>query len=104
MIPARFLVHTATVTPKTGESSTGPLFGSPVDVACLAEGKRRLVRNSNGDTVMADLTLYCEPGQADAIPVGSQVAALGRTATVLVSINHDSAGLGAPDHTEVNCG
>jgi hypothetical protein len=103
-IPAGLLVHTATIRPKLGESSTGTLFGSTFTVDCLAEGKRRLVRGPSGDTVLSDLTLYTAPGQADAIPVGSEVTALGRTSTVLVAIDHDSGGLGAPDHTEVSCG
>jgi hypothetical protein len=52
---------------------------------------------------MATLTLYAAPLQAATIPPGSKVTWSGGSATVMQSIDHDSGGLGAPDHTEVVC-
>jgi hypothetical protein len=102
-IPAALLVHSVTVTPKSGESSTGVLYGTPFALGCFRSGKRRLVRNAEGNQVLSTLTLVAAPGQAEAIPPGSLVTFDGHTTTVVAAINQDSGGLGAPDHTEVQC-
>lgn len=102
-IPAWTLVHTVTVRPYAGRSSSGPLYGATFTLRCMAQGGPRLVLNSAGSQVTSNLTLYAAPGQAARIPVGSEVTWQGDTTTVLSAINHDSGGLGAPDHTEVVC-
>jgi hypothetical protein len=102
-IPQQFLVHTVSVRPLTGRSSSGAVYGSQFDLSCLAEGKRRMVRDPNGNLALSSLTLYAAPGQAATVPPGSQVTWNGATTTVMASIDHDSGGLGAPDHTEVVC-
>lgn len=102
-IPARFLVHEVTVRPYAGRSSTGPVFGAPFTLQCMAQGGRKLVRGGNGDQVLSTLQLFAAPGQAASIPPGSEVDHAGDTTVVLASIDHDSGGLGAPDHTEVVC-
>lgn len=102
-IPARFLVHTVTVRPFAGRSSNGPVFGAPFTLACMAQGDRRLVRDADGVETLSSLTLYAAPGQASSIPPGSEVDWQGDTTTVIAATDHDSGGLGAPDHTEVVC-
>ena len=102
-IPRRFLVHTVTVRPLLGQSSTGKVYGLAFTLQCMAQGKRRMVRNSQGTEVLSTLTLWAAPGQASTIPVGSQVLWQGDTTGVLTSTDMDSGGLGAPDHTEVTC-
>lgn len=102
-IPDRFLVHTVTVRPYQGRSSTGPVYGDAFTLKCMAQGKRRLVRGSDGAETLSSLTLYCAPGQAGTIPPGSRVDWHGDTTNVLDATDHDSGGLGAPDHTEVVC-
>lgn len=102
-IPARFLVHTVTVRPYAGRSSTGPVFGAPFTLQCMAQGQRRLVRDGAGAEKLSTLTLYAAPGQASTIPPGSEVDWQGDTTTVIGATDHDSGGLGAPDHTEVVC-
>jgi hypothetical protein len=102
-IPDRFLVHTVTVKPYAGRSSTGVVYGTPFTLRCMAQGQRRLVRGPGGNELLSTLTLYAAPGQAATIPPDSQVVWNGTTTTVIGSTDHDSGGLGAPDHTEVVC-
>lgn len=102
-IPARFLVHTVTVKPYTGRSSSGPRYGTPFTLVCMAQGARRWVRGTDGTQLLSTLSLYAAPGQASVVPAGSQVVWNGATTTVIASSDRDSGGLGAPDHTEVVC-
>lgn len=102
-IPDRFLVHTVTVRPYAGRSSAGPLYDPPFQLVCMAQGKRRWVRGSDGTQLLSTLTLYAAPGQAGSVPPGSEVLWAGDTTTVIGSTDQDSGGLGAPDHTEVVC-
>lgn len=102
-VPRRFLVHSVTVKPAAGETSTGQAYATPFPLQCFRQAKRRLVRDSDGNEVLSTLTLVAAPGQAATIPPGSQVTWSGGTTTVVASIDQDSGGLGAPDHTEVQC-
>ena len=102
-VPAFLLVHEVTVRPYGGESSTGAVYGDPFTLQCMAQGQRRMVRDSGGGEALSSLTLYCAPGQASAVPPGSEVDWQGDTTTVIAATDHDSGGLGAPDHTEVAC-
>lgn len=103
-IPARYLeTHTVSVRPYLGETSTGPKYGDPVDLPCMAQGKRRLVRNSDGDQVLSTLTLFTTPERADVAPAGSEVTWRGDTTTVIAGGLVDGGGLPTPDHGEVVC-
>lgn len=102
-VPANLLVHEVTVRPLTGRSSVGKVYGAPFQLQCMAQGSRRLVRDSDGAEQLSSLTLYAAPGQADQLPPGSEVDWRGDTTVVIASTDHDSGGLGAPDHTEVAC-
>lgn len=102
-IPQALLVHTVTVRPAAGESSTGQVYGDPFPLQCMAQGRRRMVRNSDGNEVLSTLTLVAAPEDFDRIATGSQVTWHGGVSTVIATIPQDSGGLGAPDHTEVVC-
>lgn len=102
-IPDTLLVHAVQVRPYLGNSSTGPLFGAEFTLQCMAQGKRRLVRAADGSERLSSLTLYAAPGSADEVPPGSEVDWQGDTTVVMGATDHDSGGLGAPDHTEVVC-
>lgn len=102
-LPARYTVHEVTVRAYVGQSSTGPLFGDPFTLQCMAQGKRRMVRDNDGNERVSSLTLFAAPGLADTVPPGSEVDWQGDTTVVLGVTNHDGGGLGTPDHTEVVC-
>lgn len=102
-IPAQLLVHTVTVRPYLGRSSSGDLYGPAFEWACMAQGGPRIVKGPDGAELVSTLTLYGAPNEAGLLPAGSEVDHAGDTTTVLSAINHDSGGLGAPDHTEVVC-
>lgn len=95
--------HTVTVRPYRGTSSTGPLYGDPFTLQCMAQGRRRMVRAGDGSETLSSLTLIAEHGKAELIPAGSEVDWRGDTTTVLDSVDHDDGNLGAPQHTEVVC-
>lgn len=101
--PGFLWVHTVTVRPYLGHSSTGPVYGPAFSLACMAEGKRRMVRGTDGNETLSSLTLYAEQGKAASVPAGSEVDWRGDTTTVIASIEHDDGGLGAPQHAEVVC-
>lgn len=102
-IPPALLVHSVTVKPYAGRSSTGSVYGAPFALECMAQGARRWVRSADGTESLSTLTLYTAPGQAATIPPGSVVTWSGGVTTVMAAIDQDSGGLGAPDHTEVVC-
>lgn len=102
-LPARFLVHTVTVRPWLGRSSTGDVFGPAFSLRCMAQGGVRLVRAPDGRERVSQLTLFTALEDAALIPPGSEVDHNGDTTTVLTCIPHDDGGLGAPQHTEVVC-
>ena len=102
-VPAFLLVHTVTVRPYEGRSSSGAVYGEDFTLQCMAQGGIRIVRDSDGTEQVSMLTLYAAPADADRIPPGSEVDHDGDTTVVIKVIRHDSGGLGAPDHTEVVC-
>lgn len=103
-IPEFLLVHTVTVEPLTGRSSTGKLYGASFPLKCMAQGARRQVRNSLGDEVLSTLTLYAAPGQAATVPAGSRITWAGVPTEVIAAADRDSGGLAADaEHTEVMC-
>ena len=101
------LVHTVTVTPYAGRSSTGDLWDDPFPLPCMAQGGAQMIRLPDGTNVTARLVLYAAPGQSHLLPPGSKVEwdHPGGTlrASVAEAYDRDSGPLGAPDHTEVVC-
>ncbi|MFJ2183450.1 hypothetical protein ACIOJG_22795 [Streptomyces anulatus] len=99
-IPRRFLRHRITVEPYAGRSSTGPLYGPPVEVQCFLDQKTRNVRTPTGDTVVSSSTAYASPGTT-APPLSRVTLSGGRQTRVIQDAPRDSGGLGAPDHVEI---
>lgn len=102
-IPTRFLVHTVTVQPLLGRSSTGPMFGPAFELRCMAQGGIRKVRAPDGSEVVSSLTLYAALEAFAQVPVGSQVTHNGDDTVVIAAIPHDSGDLPTPQHLEVVC-
>jgi hypothetical protein len=103
-IPTRFLVHRVDVEPLLGTGGYGDQYDTKVaDVPCMRDDRTRLVRNSDGDEVTSQTTLYMRLSQADRFPAGSRVTLPGRVASVITSARRDDAGLGAWQHLEVVC-
>lgn len=102
-LPARFMPHTVTVKPFTGRSSTGPVYGVPFSLACMAQGGVRMVRGPDGQERTSQLTLYAGLEAFDLVPAGSVVTHNGDDTTVIVCIPHDDGGMGTPQHAEVVC-
>lgn len=102
-LPARYLVHTVTVRPLLGRSSTGPVFGPAFSLPCMAQGGIRQVRGPDGQQTVSSLTLYADLVRRADVPPGSEVDHNGDTTTVINAIPHDDGGLGSPQHLEVVC-
>jgi hypothetical protein len=103
LIPTYLLVHSVTVRPLLGNSSTGKVFGPAFPLQCMAQGGIRKVRAPDGSETVSSLTLYAGLDAFDLIPTGSEVDHNGDTTEVIVCIPHNDGGLGTPQHTEVVC-
>lgn len=99
MIPQALLVHTATVKPYLGSGAYGDLYGDPFDVPCYYEGRRQLVRGSDGAEAVSEGTMFIDPGPD--IPAGSEVTVVGRTTHVITVSVLDDGGLTGLAHLEV---
>lgn len=97
-IPPRLLIHTATVRPHAGAGAYGDLYGPEFTIPCYVEWRRSLVRDADGEEVVAQGVLYADPVE---IPADSIVTALGREARVVaVSLFNDDE-LTRLSHVEV---
>ncbi|MFI6443824.1 hypothetical protein [Kitasatospora sp. NPDC050543] len=100
-VPAWLLRHRVTVEPYLGDSAYGPRYGPLVaGVRCLLDQQTRLVRDKTGREVTSSSTFYCQ--LTVVAPAGSRVTLPdGRQTTVIAALRRDGAGLGTPDHLEV---
>lgn len=60
-IPASLLPITAPVTPLTGHGPYGKLYGTPYTLKCRIEPKRELIRDRNGEEIVAMARLFAFP-------------------------------------------
>lgn len=100
-LPRRFMPHTVTVEPYEGDGAHGPIYGAPVEVDCLIDESRKVVRNADGVEVVSEVTFFC--GVDEQVPPSSKVTVRGRDTYVIASKRQDGGGLPTPDHREVNC-
>lgn len=64
---ADMYVHTAAVETYQGTNADGEdIYSDPIDVACYAEGQRRVVLNADGEQVLSETTLYTSPDHLNA--------------------------------------
>ncbi|HVK25059.1 MAG TPA: hypothetical protein VM677_27175 [Actinokineospora sp.] len=89
------------IEPYLGAGPFGDTYGPAVTVRAIVDDKRRLVRGSGGDQVVASTTLFC-PLTTDA-PADSRVTVRGRQTIVIASRKLDGHALPVPSHVEVSC-
>lgn len=97
----RYFTHPATVRVYTGQGRFGPEYQEPRAFSCLVDGKRRMVRNPQGEQVVSTYTLYLDPD--DSISLGSLVTLNGLERPVLSSTTHELPWSGGV-LTELNLG
>lgn len=102
-----FYVHTATVETYLGTNGYGAdTFAAPVVLAppngCLIEPKRRLVRDSTGEQVISETTVYTYPANAALFAPSSRVTINGTVSRVIVVAPFESGDLDLPDHVVIN--
>lgn len=85
----------------SGETAYGPSYADPVDVACNVDAKRRLVRSSDGEQVVSEVTLHAHPEAADLFTPESQVTVLGKETQVIDAKTHTLRGKAV--YVEVAC-
>lgn len=90
-----------TIEPYLGAGPFGDTYGAAVTVRAVVDDKRRLVRNSGGDQVLASTTAYCP--LATVAPVDSRVTVRGRQTIVIASRKLDGHAMPVPSHVEVSC-
>lgn len=87
-LPARNTQTVAAVTRYAGDGAYGPVYDPAVDVNVAVSEGRRLVRNSQGDQVVSETTLYANPDDNDKLAPESQVTVNGRTSRLISSKLH----------------
>jgi hypothetical protein len=80
--PAMFQ-DTVSIETYSGESAYGPIYAASANVVCKVSTARQLVRNSAGDEVVSEATLYVLPADATPFTPESRVTIAGRMSTVL---------------------
>jgi len=99
---ADMYVHTASVETYTGTTADGvDLYAAAVNVACYAEGQRRVVLNADGEQVVSETTLYADPASAATFAPLSRVTVLGDTSRVIRVNTFTSGALDLPDNIAV---
>ena len=95
------LKDSVTVETYGGDGSYGPVYASPLTIACNVEMKNRLVRSANGDEYVSQPRLTVHPADVAAFTPETRVTVQGRASTVL------SVALmtfrGRASHAEVSC-
>lgn len=75
------LNQSATVEAYQGTGAYGPVYGEPVEVGCRVDWSREMVRDSDGNEVVASARLYILPD--DQFPTGSRVTVDGYTTSAV---------------------
>lgn len=103
-IPRQYLVHSIDVETYTGTGAYGDQHEAAVPVACMVEDSRRLVRNTDGDEVMSETTLYAHLDDAAKLTEKSFVTLpSGRASKIILRKLRDDGGMGTPQHVEAAC-
>ena len=74
---------TVSVETYSGDSAYGPIYVASADVLCRVSATRQLVRNSAGDEVVSEVTVYVQPADEAKFTPESRVTIAGRVSTVL---------------------
>lgn len=95
---------TVTVSPYVGETANGPAYGEPVTVDCRVNYERKLVRDTTGDEVVSESTVYSLPEHTagrtvDLFPPESLIVHEGRESRVIGLSPH--RGMGGPLLVEI---
>lgn len=95
-IPRWLLRQTVSVERYRGSGAYGPVYDPPVDIRCRIEPKRQLVRDREGNEVVAEARLFAEP----TVELGPEdrVTWDGRAYTVIEA--RKVYGLREPSHVE----
>lgn len=99
-VPGWLLRHRITIEPYRGDSSTGPVYGTALEVRAFVDEQTRMVRSPGGEEVTSSSTAYAPPGTV-APPLSRVTLPSGRTTTVIAALPRDGGGLATPDHTEI---
>lgn len=99
---ADMYVHTASVETYQGTNADGAdLYATAVNIACYAEGQRRVVLNSDGEQIVSETTLYADPASSAKFAPLSRVTVLGGTSRVIRVNTFSSGDLDLPDNIAV---
>lgn len=101
---AFLLVHTTSVQMYVGVDSSGAqIHAAAVDLPCFVDRKRRMVRDSTGEQVVSESTIFYGVDSAAILVPGSRVLDPrdGRESTIITMAVRDMPGYPTPDHVEV---
>lgn len=100
-LPDHLLRHTITVQPYLGAGPAGGVYGAPFTRRAYVQDKRQLVRNTAGDEVISETTVYTNPGPEEIPPKSKVTVPSGRTSLVITANRREGAINGLRDHLEV---
>lgn len=98
-----FWVHVVLVETLTGTGGMGDVFAAPVELVCLVDDRRRLVRAADGTEVVSESTVFAPAGTTSLTPGSRVLLPSGRTSVVLALTVADSGGMDLPDHVQAAC-
>ena len=100
-MPRIMFPHKVVLVRRRGEGAYGPVYDSPVVLEdALIDDQRRLVRNSNGDEVVSETTVFFRETHHNITPE-SRMEVRGRSHQV-VAVSVHEAGRQFPESMEVN--
>jgi hypothetical protein len=97
---ADFAQTPVSVQTRTGSGSKGAIYAPAVARSCYINDGRKLVRDSAGNEVISETTLFDDPSALALYPAGSFVTVNGRTA-VVITAKLQVIGQADVDHLEV---
>ena len=78
------LKDTVAVETYSGDSAYGPIYAASTSIHCHIDARRHLIRNTYGDEVVSEATLYVHPDDAAPFTPESRVTIpTGRVSSVL---------------------
>jgi hypothetical protein len=98
--PPVLFQKTIEVRDPAGETAFGELHGRPRRVRARVTYKRRLVKGTDGQDIVAEATVQTSPDERDAIDVGAEISFDGKTMTA-VAVSRPEALNAKAIHQEV---
>lgn len=103
-VPLAFLVHKVDVSTYSGTGALGDTFAAPVEIPCLIEQTRRLVRSLDGEEVVSEASIVMRREWIPTCTPRSKISFNGRDTEIIAASDRSDGGLGAWQHLSIATG